>query len=270
MKITLASVYPFAFRNDDTATGIYHYFYIIKTDATEIISTNDVAIEEKTINPPYISPDKKVKVLKTPVTYFYAGEAFYTQGKYKLWLKTEDGNLIFLNDYYLTITEDESDHVQSSYKYKHPISWSPDGRYLFIECAGKVFSKSGKLIFYNKKHYTSPFWHGEYLYIRGIEEDDNVYRLNLKTFELKKFIEYSKGERVTSSEPYDRNKECRMISKPIQLEKGNFIASFYRLNPETADEEDGCMEIKITADKTGAIIRKDTLIRSCIEAYSPR
>ena len=164
-KIKLADVYPFALRNDDTATGIYHYFYRIKTNTTEIISTNDVAIEETVINPPYISPDKKVKVLKTPVSYFYAGEAFYTEQKYKLWLITEDGKLIFLNDYFSITEEPEGDYAQSSYKYEHPVSWSPDSKYLFIECAGKVFSKNGSLIFYNKKNYTSPFWLGGYLYI---------------------------------------------------------------------------------------------------------
>jgi len=56
-----------------------------------------------------------------------------------------------------------------------------------------------------------------------------------------------------------------MISKPMRLEYENFIVNFYRRNPKSTNLDNGCMVIRITADKTGAIINKDTLIRSCIE-----
>ncbi len=173
-KIKLTRVYPYAFSNELSATGVYHYFYTIEGDTVGLISTTDVAIEEKNIDPVYMSPDKEAVILRTPVTYYHMGEALYTRKRYHLWLKTEDGKLVFLNDYFDISDEPEGDYPESSYKFEHPISWSPDSKYLFVECSGKVFSKDGELIFDNNKYYTSPFWYGGYLYVRGIEKDDSV------------------------------------------------------------------------------------------------
>ena len=259
MRVRLTGVYPFAFNGD----GIYHYFFKIRSGSTEIISTEDVAIEEKVIHPAYVSPDKNAAVLKSPITYINVPESFLSQGRYKLWLKTEDGDLIFLNDYTFTMREDTSGDPGPAYKYEHPISWSPDGKYLFVECAGKVFSKKGKLVFYNKRHYTSPLWDAGHLYIRGVGRDDSVYRLNLETRELKKFMEYSEGKGLIPSEPDDTNGDCRGISKPMRFENGKFVVEFHRLNPKRTNLGDDWVEIRITVDKEGAVIRKDELIKSC-------
>ncbi len=55
-----------------------------------------------------------------------------------------------------------------------------------------------------------------------------------------------------------------MISKPIRFENDTFKVNFYRFNPDSTDPfDDGCMDIEIRADKTGAIISKDTVNRLC-------
>jgi hypothetical protein len=265
-RIKLAGVYPFAFSGGITESGIreFHYFYKVEASTLELISTDDVAVEEMMIDPGYISPDGRAKVLRTPVTYSFEGEAFYAGGKCKLWLKTEAGKLVFLNDYYYTIWDNSGDFRIDYYRFERPISWSPDSKYLFVECSGKVFSQDGRLIFRNKKNFSSPFWHDGFLYVRGIGQDDSVYRLNPETLEFKKFIEYREGRKITPDEPSELWKECGMMSKPVYTEGGRFIIGFLRINPNTKHLEDGCLEIKAIADKSGAIIKTEAIPKSCI------
>ncbi len=268
-RIELTGLYPYAlgcWSGLPYAAGSFKYFYIIKgdkDDKVQIVSVEDIVVDEQD-DPAYISPDGSSVALKTPIYFYHDGDSFFKSKKYHVWLKPENGDIVFIGPYYKNWDNSVDNMFWSPYWFKNAVSWSPDGEYLFVECSGKVYSKGGRLLFDNEMDYTSPLWHGGHVYFRGTAGDDAVYSLNLESMEFKKFFDSIEGGWPASEESYDIREECKMLSKPMRFEDGTFKINFLRHAPEPRNYSIGaCLDVEVTVDESGEVISKKSRQYQC-------
>jgi tetratricopeptide (TPR) repeat protein len=239
------------------------FFYILE-GGKELLNTRDVILESRYENPTYVSPKKRFQVVKNPVS----GDEFH------LWLRLDKKDLIHLAKVSIIPEIDPDDDrsnksisINDVYYEVHgkynPVSWSPDERYLFVECTGEVFTPEGKSIKLSSETYSSPLWHGNLLFSRGVGKDDAVYMFDLNTKEFRKFLDIPDGERKRG----DVRVSNIRTWLPVEIKNNTMKIIFERYNKKAKNIDEGCMMIEVIADMNGKIIKKKKEIYGCEDAY---
>lgn len=238
------------------------FFYILEGEK-ELLNTKDVILESRYENPTYVSPKKKYRVVKNPVS----NEEFH------LWLRLDKKDLVHLAKASIIPEIDPDDNSSKSIaindvyyevfgKY-NPVSWSSDERHMFVDYSKEIYTPDGKSIKLSGKTYSSPIWHENLLFLRGTGKDDAVYTFNLNTREFRKFLDVSDGERKDMDSRVDTIKTW----SPVKIRGNTMEVIFQRHNKEPKNIDEGCMMIEVIADMNGKIVKKKKEIYVCEDTY---
>jgi hypothetical protein len=206
----------------------------------DLINTQDVILKSCYLSPAYVSPAKKIQIIKNPAAHLM--EERSSARHFSLWLKVEGRGPLFLGNY----AEQRADDL------KRFITGSADERYLFIGFLRKVISSDGAMMVVLNDLYTSPVWYEDILFLRGRGENDAVYSLNLKTKKFKKFLEVSGGLRFS-----EVVKGEMLTWDPVTVENGLVNVSFTRIDLHPTEKGKHCMTIAITADQDGRTVKEN-------------
>jgi len=243
--LQIQGIYDRALKKNDHSP--YEFLFVLDKKKG-LINIRDVILKMSYGSPAFLSPAKKIQIIKNPIAHLLEERPKSMARHFSLWLKAEGREPLFLGNYAERQAEDLSKLV----------SWSPDERYLFVPFLRKVLSADGSMVLVLNDSYTSPVWYEETLFLRGRGEDDAVYSLNLKTKEFKKFLDLSEGLRFL-----DTVKGELAVWEPAKIEKGMIKAKFTRIDLHPAEKDRHCMTLEVTADQYGNILNKSMNWDSC-------